>query len=370
MKKIVSETLFEFNSLTTAGKDSILEQRASNELDQIFLAVYGKMHSSRLFEADDDDDVLSTPISRIASFPARAMRYKKAEMVMNKYKEKLHTKIKNLVQKFIDQLKKTASAIIEKGNKLETELQTAEAANDQAKVQIISKQMDKLKSDIDKDQDARINTLNTAIDRIIEAYSNAINKRIDEPGFVLRVELSEKGKGELKIKWEEIVADVKQQAYEKLVSIINSADIQELEGLTARLQVEIDKISRTYHAASATWQSDPSEITDQNEKKIWAAFDSAGGNLDISYKIKNPSLISGLINSNQDHVRFIVKDNKLGFIWEILRPASGGKGRKLEVVVVRPDKNPFNPMSENYRGITLPVADAERLARNFVMAVT
>jgi len=52
----------------------------------------------------------------------------------------------------------------------------------------------------------QMQTLDKGIEDVLGAYTTSIENRIQNPGFVLNVELSEKGKGELRAKWQELSA--------------------------------------------------------------------------------------------------------------------------------------------------------------------
>ena len=45
----------------------------------------------------------------------------------------------------------------------------------------------KFKAEVEKNQEARVQHLNQSIDNLINAYTQGITKRIDEPGYVLKV---------------------------------------------------------------------------------------------------------------------------------------------------------------------------------------
>lgn len=221
---------------------SKFSQEVLDELDIIVKEEYGKLYSMKLFEADnDDDDVLSTPISRAASFPARALRFKKAKSVMKKYEKKILTKIDKVIARFEKELDKSIPQITTRGKDLQAALEAAKRSGDEVEAKAIVNQQKKFNEDVKKNQDERANNLNQTIDNLITTYTTAIHKRIDEPGYVLKVEISDKGKADLKFMWDEIVSTIKQKGYEKLVKVINNKNVKELESLVSRLEVEIEK---------------------------------------------------------------------------------------------------------------------------------
>ena len=166
---------------------SELLKEAFNELDRIVLEEYGRTYALSLFEADDDDDVLSTPLSRVASFPARALRYKKAKAVMEKYGRRINSKIDSIIDKFESEIDKSIPQIATKGRDLQQQLKAAKESGDDVGAKSIVNQQRKFKEEVKRDQEARIANLNQTIDNLINTFTNAIHKRIDEPGYVLRV---------------------------------------------------------------------------------------------------------------------------------------------------------------------------------------
>jgi hypothetical protein len=212
------------------------------ELDEIVFSEYGRNHTLSLLEADnDDDDVISTPFSRAASFPARALRYKKAKSVMNKYAKKILSKIDKIIDRFETEIDKSIPQITAKGKDLQAQLNAAKSSGDEVEAKSVVNQQKKFTEEVKQNQEQRVANLNQTIENLINTYTTAIHKRIDEPGYVLKVEISDKGKADLKFMWDELVSAVKQKSYEKLVKIINNKNIKGLESLVSRLEVEIEK---------------------------------------------------------------------------------------------------------------------------------
>ena len=215
---------------------NLIEIAAQKELDRIISQEYP------LFEAsnNDDDAALTTPFSRAASFPARAIRYRKAKNVMVKYSKKIISRVEKIIRKFEGELDKSITQITEKGKNLEAQLKKAKSDGDETEIRAVVNQQKKFKAEVEKNQEARVQHLNQSIDNLINAYTQGITKRIDEPGYVLKVELSDKGKADLKFLWEEYVSKIKQMTYEKLIKIINNKHVSGLEKMIARLEVEIE----------------------------------------------------------------------------------------------------------------------------------
>ena len=210
------------------------------ELDDIVFEEYGYTYHNELFEAKDDDGKYETPVNRALSFPARAIRYRKAKNIMGKYSKKILKKSESVIERFEQELNKSIIQIKKRGAELQKQLEKARAQGDETTEKATINQQKKFKSDVELNQAARVQNLNQSIDNLIGAYTTGINKRIDEPGYVLKVELSDKGKADLKFFWEEHVAVIRQQIYERLIKIINNKNVKGLEGLIAKLEVEIE----------------------------------------------------------------------------------------------------------------------------------
>jgi len=174
------------------------------------------------------------------TYPARAIRYRKAKNVMIRYSKKIISKVEKIIRKFESELDKSITQITQKGEDLQKQLERAKKIEDETEVRAVVNQQKKFKSEVEKNQEARVQHLNQSIDNLIQAYTQGIHKRIEQPGYVLKVELSDKGQADLKFLWEEYTSKIKQMTYEKLIKIINNKHVKGLEKLISRLEVEIE----------------------------------------------------------------------------------------------------------------------------------
>lgn len=250
----------------------LLNLIAERELDQIIASEYGDIKPLLEKGGSDDDDALTTPFSRAFSFPARAIRYRKAKNIMIRYSRKILSKVEKIIRKFEGELDKSITQITEKGQDLQRQLDKAKKTGDEVEVRAVVNQQKKFKADVEKNQEARVQHLNQSIDNLIQAYTNGITKRIDEPGYVLKVELSDKGKADLKFLWEEYVSKIKQQTYEKLIKIINNKHVKGLEKLIARLEVEIedaeDKRFKSRRSRENIFREEKKELEQKEREKM------------------------------------------------------------------------------------------------------
>jgi len=205
--------------------ESLSEYKSSN--DKYFV------NESLVLEAKDDDGVIGNIIDRGLSFVPRAMRFKKAKKVMRKYLEAYTKKAKNLISKFSNSLTKKVNKIASEYEDLKRDKikPLLEEGKKEEAVKLIKEQLKDLE-DYKKDQ---MQQLGKGIENILSSYTKSIDHRIDNPGFVLNVELSEKGKGELKAKWEELAALQNTKIDEYKTNIIKTEGWKKLDEIISEL---------------------------------------------------------------------------------------------------------------------------------------
>lgn len=192
-----------------------------------------------LFEKDDDDGAMGKIMDRGLSFIPRAMRFKKAKKIMRKSLTAFTKKAKNLVNKFAAGFKAKVDVIDKEYKKLLKDkiAPLMKDGKEREAVDIIENQRKELE-DYKKEQ---VNVLDKGIESILDSYTNSINQRIDNPGFVLNVELSEKGKGELKAKWAELSAIQKIEIEKEKTKLISSPGWRRLEEILAEMAAFVKK---------------------------------------------------------------------------------------------------------------------------------
>lgn len=204
--------------------ESLNEYKSSN--DKYFV------NESLLLEADDDG-VLGKIVDRGLTFVPRAMRFKKAKKIMKKYLEAYTKKSKNLVSKFTKSLNKKVNNIESEYKKFKNEkLQPLlEEGKKEEALKLAKSQL----TELEEYKKEQIQQLNKGIEGILNSYTKSVEHRIDNPGFVLNVELSEKGKGELKAKWAELVAIQNTKIDEYRSAIIKSEGWKTLDSIISEL---------------------------------------------------------------------------------------------------------------------------------------
>ncbi|HUW44227.1 MAG TPA: hypothetical protein VMW50_00375 [Dehalococcoidia bacterium] len=190
------------------------------------------INESLLLEKDDEG-VFGTIIDRGLSFVPRAIRFKKAKKVMKKALAGYTNKAKNLIKKFSQSFKRKVDTIEKeyldvKENKV---VPLVKEGKREEAVKLMKEQLKELE-DYKKQQ---MQVLSKGIEDVLTSYTHSIDKRIDNPGFVLNVELSEKGKGELKAKWQELVAIQNIKIDEAKTELIKSEGWKKLDDMISEI---------------------------------------------------------------------------------------------------------------------------------------
>jgi len=189
---------------------------------------------SLILEKEDDDGTLGKIIDRGLTFVPRAMRFKKAKKVMKRSLNKFTIKAKSLVSSF-------AKGFKDKVTKVDREYKSfynskiKPLLDDEEKVSEAVELMESQKKELEEWRKSQIATLDKGIEDVLQAYTSSIEKRIEAPGFVLNVELSEKGKGELRAKWQELASIQKMKVDEQKTELISSPGWKRLEEILAEM---------------------------------------------------------------------------------------------------------------------------------------
>jgi len=192
-----------------------------------------------LFEAEDDSGTLGKILDRGLSFVPRAMRFKKAKKIMKKSLIGFSKKGKNLVNKFAVGFKTKVDIIDKEYKKLiKNKIEPLVKEN---KIQEAVDIMENQKKELDDYKKEQMQTLDKGIEDVLGAYTTSIENRIQNPGFVLNVELSEKGKGELRAKWQELSALQKIEIDKEKTKLISSPGWRKLEEISAEMAAFIRK---------------------------------------------------------------------------------------------------------------------------------
>jgi len=186
----------------------------------------------RLFEKDDDG-IFGSLIDRGLSFVPRAMRFNKAKKAMKKSLKGFTSKAKSLVTKFSAGFKAKVDTIDKEYKKLIKE-KVKPLLDEERNIEAVEL-LENQKKELEEYKKEQMGILDKGIDDILAAYTKSIDHRIDNPGFVLNVELSEKGKGELKAKWEELAAIQKIEIDKEKTKLINSPGWRRLGEMVAEM---------------------------------------------------------------------------------------------------------------------------------------
>lgn len=193
-----------------------------------------------LFEADDDDAGIGNIIDKGLSFVPRAARFAKAKKVMKKSLNLYIKKAKGIIESFDTisgrKINNIAKEYLSLKNGQVKKLIADDKSEEAAKV------LKNFLTELEQYKKEQIAQLEKSIENVHQAYTNAIDKRIDSPGFVLNVELSEKGKGELKAKWQELsaTADMKIDEHQT-AALLKNEGFKKLDAIVAEVEAFISK---------------------------------------------------------------------------------------------------------------------------------
>ncbi len=241
-----------------------------------------------ILEKDDDDGVIGNIIDRGLTFVPRAVRFKKAKRIMKKSLSGYISKAKRVIDKFAKSFQTKVNTIDPEYKSLKKKVDKLVAEDKDAEAKTAMETHLKELTDYKKDQMA---ILDKAIEDIFSAYTNAVDKRIDSEGFVLNVELSEKGKGELKAKWQELGAGAKMKIDEHKTGLIKSAGWKRIDAIISEIAAFIE--SRKYSSAieSADFHVESIKPYEKNAKywRVHAFLRISGARL----KTKEKGLLIG-----------------------------------------------------------------------------
>ena len=193
---------------------------------------------------EDEKGVSGTLIDKTKSFIPRVMRFAKAKSVMKSYLRGFERKSLSLIKHFEKTVQAMSDTSYENFKKFKKDKLDALRALD--KTDMAVGMAVNYKRDVASLKENELKKINASVDKILDSYTNAIDKRIDSPGFILNVELSDRGKGKLKAKWVELSAIKKMDVDEKLLRLLNDAGLEKLDEINAELDAFIEEHRYTY----------------------------------------------------------------------------------------------------------------------------
>lgn len=219
---------------------------------------------ARLYEGEDDG--LTLPIERVFSFPFRSLRYWKVTKVMSRYSEKILKKANDLVQKYREELSKSMAEISQRAKDLKEELEKAQSSGDKIEIEAKKNQLDQFGRDVESHMKDRLGNLKNSIDKLMDTYTSAIHDRIEKKGYIISIELSPKGKADLKLIWEQYISKIKQMIYQKTIKLINEQDAKELDYLVNELKAIVDDENRKSRSRDNDFRKKGSILYDSSGK--------------------------------------------------------------------------------------------------------
>ena len=237
-----------------------------------------------LLEKDDKDGILGSIIDKGASFIPRAMRFQKAKKIMGKFLGGWSSKSKKLIDKFSKSINKKVSKI-DKSYKEFKKDKIAPLIKEKKYEEAASLLKSQL-GDIEKYKKEQFEILDKGIDDILKSYTSSIQKRIDGPGFVLNVELSERGKGELMARWEQLAASQRMKIEEYKLNTLKANGWTTIDNIIAEITSFIEKRKKAEHNKQISGSIKISNLIEQSPNVYFvnARILVSGGRVQISKK--------------------------------------------------------------------------------------
>ena len=237
-----------------------------------------------LFEADNEDS-MGNIVDKGLSFVPRAIRFKKAKKVMKRALNGYYLKAVNLIRKFDRSMKVVGDKIeIKYKDLLENKISPLIT---EEKVEQTIRLLESFAEDLKQGQKTHLDKLNQSIETVLGAYTQSIEKRIESPGFVFNVELSEKGKGELSAKWNELVAIKKMKIDQKIADLINSPGIGKINEIISEAEAFVEDKRFTTGKHALDYYVKTITPTGKNDYKVDVHLRTSGRR----YKLKEKGII-------------------------------------------------------------------------------
>jgi len=202
------------------------------------LKEYYDRNNLELYEAEDKK-VLGNIIDRSLSFVPRVARFGKVRKTMNGALRRFVNKSTRIISKFESSMNNISSKIEKKYTTLlDTKVNPLMKQN---KEEQAIRLMEGFGKDLEEYKTKKLQDLNTSIENVLGSYTNSIDKRIETPGYVLNVELSENGKGELRAKWQELIAKKKLTLDQKIADLLSSPGLSKIEEIVSEVNAFIEE---------------------------------------------------------------------------------------------------------------------------------
>jgi len=229
--------------------DEYLKETEDSLLNEDYANSFG-LANDTLLEAGNINGSIGNIINRGLSYVPRATRFRKAKLTMLRSARSFIKRSKKLIVKFEKNFNEKVN-IIDKEYKNLLRIKINHLIKNGKEDQAVTLMINQ-KKELEDYKKEQMNQLNKSIDDILQVYTNAINKRIETPGFVFNVELSEKGKGDLMAKWTELTTIAKMRVDKYKTNIIRSKGWKRLDEIIS----EIDSFIQSRKYSSGEHEAD------------------------------------------------------------------------------------------------------------------
>jgi hypothetical protein len=192
-----------------------------------------------LLEADDKSGPIGNIIDKAMSFVPRAVRFRKAKRTMAAALNAFEKKAKNIIKEYDKSVTERVKVIDKNYKSFMSDkikpLLSGDGEQNPGNTNQALKLVESALKEYEKYKKDMLDRLDKEIEGILDSYTKALEKRFDSPGFVLNVELSEKGKGELKAKWLELAAIKRMKIDEYKLQSAESAGMSRLDEIISEM---------------------------------------------------------------------------------------------------------------------------------------
>ena len=195
--------------------------------------------SETLFEADDKSGPIGNIIDKALSFVPRAVRFKKAKKTMRAAISKFDEKARKVIAASKKSIAKRVNEIEKQYNEMKAS--KIKPLMDEGKFEQAASILNSEISEYESYKKEIMASMEKSVDNVLSEYTKAIETRIDKPGFVFNVELSDRGKGELKAKWQEQVSVQKLKIDEYKMQVATAAGLSKLNNMIAEMKGYIEE---------------------------------------------------------------------------------------------------------------------------------
>jgi len=270
-----------------------------------------------IFEAKDDEShgMISGAWKSFKTAPKRALRRSRARKIMQKYKNKIITKVDSIIEKYV----KNIDALI---NKAKNRIEFINASGGVEEVK--ADQMQDLVDDVKDTFQGILKTIRSTIEEQIKVFADGLGNRLERKGTVTGVEFSPEDKTNLLSEWKSVEGELNYYVETKMLDLLDNIKISQLAELKAEMKDFIEKQKPfSYRIRTKDESSDETTVRDSVQRKVLNYVTSAGAAFDTTYAITNKATFPN--NIGETFFQFKIENGKIGYAFYELASKGGIK---------------------------------------------